>query len=73
MQTSYLPIRSIVCLVRSVSLLALRSLGGAGALLLAVSSASAADSGATLSGNVSNVATGNLLQGARVEIPALHL
>ena len=30
-------------------------------------------SAATLSGNVSNLATGNLLQGARVEIPALGL
>ncbi len=38
-------------------------------LLLLTASARAA----TLSGNVSNVATGNLLEGARVEIPALHL
>lgn len=33
----------------------------------------AADSGGTLTGNVSNAGTGNLLEGARVEIPALGL
>ena len=33
----------------------------------------AADTNATLTGTVSNVATGNLLEGARVEIPALGL
>ncbi|MEO6246917.1 MAG: TonB-dependent receptor, partial [Opitutaceae bacterium] len=32
----------------------------------------AAEPSSTLSGNVSNVATGNLLEGARVEIPALN-
>ena len=36
-------------------------------LFLSASTAHAA----TISGNVSNLATGNLLQGARVEIPAL--
>ncbi|MBL9185904.1 MAG: TonB-dependent receptor [Opitutaceae bacterium] len=43
-------------------------------LLLSVFGAtvSAADT-ATLTGNVSNLATGNLLEGARVEIPALRL
>src|SRR4051812_19351819 len=40
------------------------------ALGLAVATVSAAF-GATLTGNVNNVATGNLLGGARVEIPAL--
>jgi len=40
-------------------------------LPLGVAAAFAAD--ATLSGNVSNLATGNLLEGARVEIPALRL
>lgn len=39
------------------------------ALLLSVLNAPAA----TLSGNVSNVATGNLLEGARVAVPALGL
>jgi TonB-dependent receptor len=39
------------------------------ALLLSLSALHAA----TLTGNVSNVATGNLLEGARVEIPALGL
>ena len=40
-------------------------------LALVVASVRAADS-ATLSGNVSNLATGNLLEGARLEIPALN-
>jgi TonB-dependent receptor len=40
--------------------------------LVALSALRAADT-ATLSGTVSNVATGNLLEGARVEIPALRL
>lgn len=39
-------------------------------MILAVAGAGAAF-GATLSGNISNAATGNLLEGARVEIPAL--
>ncbi|WP_414664030.1 TonB-dependent receptor [Horticoccus sp. 23ND18S-11] len=38
-----------------------------------VCGARAADGTATLSGNVSNLATGNLLEGARVEVPALKL
>ncbi len=37
-----------------------------------VSSTQAADAG-SITGNVSNIATGNLLQGARVDIPALGL
>src|SRR5262249_8529589 len=44
------------------------------ALALAAPPASAAEAGgATLSGTVSNAATGNLLAGAQVEIPALGL
>ncbi len=43
------------------------------AVLLAVAPVFAADNSATLTGNVANLATGNLLAGARVEIPALHL
>ena len=45
------------------------------ALLFALLSpvAHAADAGATLTGTVSNTATGNLLQGARVEVPKLGL
>ncbi|MBI4623369.1 MAG: TonB-dependent receptor, partial [Verrucomicrobia bacterium] len=45
------------------------------ALILAgsVSSSSAAEAGGILTGSVNNSATGNLLQGARVEIPALGL
>src|SRR5205823_5465477 len=41
---------------------------------LAVNLALAADTGSgTIIGNVSNAASGNLLEGARVEIPVLHL
>ena len=43
------------------------------AALLAVPLLRAADARGTLTGNVSNAATGNLLEGARVEIPALGL
>ncbi|MFM9953747.1 MAG: hypothetical protein ACKVVO_06800, partial [Opitutaceae bacterium] len=46
----------------------------AGTLLLALAAPSASTAqAATLTGNVSNVATGNLLEGARVEVPSLGL
>ncbi len=50
----------------SVFLPALRSAGVAGSLCVAAFAA-------TITGSVSNLATGNLLEGARVEIPALGL
>ena len=40
---------------------------------LFVSGVRAADAAGTVTGNVSNLATGNMLEGARVEIPALGL
>ena len=42
-------------------------------ILLFAVTASAADGTGTVSGNVSNAATGNLLEGARVDIPSLGL
>ncbi|MBI5766500.1 MAG: TonB-dependent receptor [Verrucomicrobia bacterium] len=58
-------LRLLASLLRSVSL----------ALLLSFSAppAAAADHATSLTGNVSNVSTGDLLSGARVEIPALGL
>ena len=56
------PARAVARLLLSLSL----------SLLLSFASARAADATGSLTGNVSNLATGNLLEGARVEIPALN-
>jgi TonB-dependent receptor len=52
---------------------ALLALGGALVLLLSPSARPAAADSAVISGAVSNLATGNLLQGARIEVPPLGL
>ncbi len=57
---------TLACRLRAFCLLAFLSLP-------LVLSTRAADAGGTLTGNVSNAATGNLLEGARVEVPALGL
>lgn len=56
-------------MLSSRSLTLLRLSRAAAGLLLSVSALRAT----TLTGNVSNVATGNLLEGARIEVPALGL
>ena len=72
MQTMHLPTLSTSVVGASRLLRRLLALGiGISALFTAV--ATHAAEGGTIRGSVSNTATGNMLEGARVEIPALAL
>jgi hypothetical protein len=65
------PLAFLRCLPRSLSPSLSLSLPLSLSLLLSLFVSASTAHAATISGNVSNLATGNLLQGARVEIPAL--